>query len=157
MSWYVLYTKPRTEKKTAQALEEMGVEVYCPLIEEVRQWSDRKKKVILPLFKSYVFVNIAEKDRSLVFEVPGVVRYLNWLGKPAVVRDEEIEAIRAWLDDEEISELEMQELSPGDKLIISGGAFKDHKAIIKEVGKKRLRLILPKLGCTVSARIREVV
>ncbi|MDX1426779.1 MAG: transcription termination/antitermination NusG family protein [Salegentibacter mishustinae] len=50
MSWYVLYTKPRTEKRVAESLEQMGVEVYCPLITEIKQWKDRKKKLKTPLF-----------------------------------------------------------------------------------------------------------
>lgn len=157
MSWYVLYTKPRSEQKVSKALLELGVETYCPLVTEVRQWSDRKKKVKTPLFKSYVFVNLEEKEREQVFEVPGVVSYLFWLGRPAIVREEEIEAIRMWMEEDSVEEIKVGELSPGDKLTISGGAFKDQKAIIKEVGKKRMRLILPNLGCTVSAKIGEVV
>lgn len=157
MSWYVLYTKPRSEQKVNKALTDMGVETYCPLVTEVRQWSDRKKKIKTPLFKSYVFVNIEEKERGCVFDVPGVVSYLFWLGRPAIVREQEIEAIRLWMEEDAVDEILVGDLSPGDKLTISGGAFKDQKAIIKEVGKKRMRLILPNLGCTVSARIREVV
>src|SRR5690554_7279042 len=79
MKWYALYTRPRNEKKVVQGLTSLGIEVYCPMVTEVRQWSDRKKKVALPLIPSYVFVRIAETKRSMVFEVPGVVRYLYWL------------------------------------------------------------------------------
>lgn len=157
MPWYALYTKPRYEQKVSKALMERGVETYCPVITEIRQWSDRKKKVKTPLFKSYVFVNIEENERGFVFDVPGVVRYLFWLGRPAIVRDEEIEAIRQWMEEDAVDEVQVEDLSPGDKLTISSGAFKDQKAIIKEVGKKRMRLILPNLGCTVSAMTREVV
>lgn len=157
MSWYVLYTKPRTELKVAQRLQEIDLEVFCPSITEVRQWSDRKKKVTSPLFKSYVFVNLKEQDRHLVFDVPGVVRYLFWLGKPAVVRDEEIETIRNWIEDDEVEDLEIDHLSPGDKLTINNGTFKEQPAIIKEIGNKRMKLLLPGLGCTVNARIKDVL
>ena len=97
MNWYVVYTKPKWEKKVAEQLNEAGVECYCPLITRMRQWSDRKKKVEVPLFNSYVFVQLAESDRNSVFISSGVVRYLFWLGKPAIVQDAEIETIKSWL------------------------------------------------------------
>ncbi len=90
MTWFVLYVKPQNEIKVGKALTALGIEVFCPTKKEVRQWSDRKKTVEVPLFKSYVFVKLEAQNRNQVFSVPGVVRYLFWLGKPAVVRDEEI-------------------------------------------------------------------
>ena len=157
MSWYVLYTKPRTEKRVAESLEQMGVEVYCPLITEIKQWKDRKKKLKTPLFKSYVFIKLEEKNRNRVFDVPGVVRYLFWLGKPAIVRNEEIEVIQKWLDGEKVDDAKVDHLNQGDKISIKNGVFKDHEAIIREVGNRKMRLILPKLGCTVEVLTKEVI
>ena len=137
MSWYVLYTKPRTEKRVAESLEQMGVEVYCPLITEIKQWKDRKKKLKTPLFKSYVFIKLEEKNRNRVFDVPGVVRYLFWLGKPAIVRNEEIEVIQEWLDGEKVDDAKVDHLNQGDKISIKNGVFKDHEAIIREVGNRK--------------------
>lgn len=97
MAWFAIYTRPKNEKKVVEGLEKLGVEVYCPMVTEIKQWSDRKKKVEIPLIKSYVFVNIEEKNRNIVFEVPGVVRYLFWLGKPAVIQEQEIEVLKASL------------------------------------------------------------
>lgn len=157
MSWYVLYTKPRTEKRVAESLEQMGVEVYCPLITEIKQWKDRKKKLKTPLFKSYVFIKLEDKNRNRVFDVPGVVRYLFWLGKPAIVRNEEIEVIQEWLDCEKVDDAKVDHLNQGDKISIKNGVFKDHEAIIREVGNRKMRLILPKLGCTVEVLTKEVI
>ncbi len=157
MNWFALYTKPRWEKKVAKELEEKGIETYCPQITEIRQWSDRKKKVTTPLFKSYVFVHLEEKDRSKVFDTPGVVQYLFWLGKPAIIRDEEINIIKTWLEDERVEEFEVGHLTPGDKLIISNGSFKGKEAIIQKVGSKRLKLILKDLGMVVNVRVSEVL
>ncbi len=157
MSWYVLYTKPRTEKRVAESLEHMGVEVYCPLITEIKQWKDRKKKLKTPLFKSYVFIKLEDKNRNRVFDVPGVVRYLFWLGKPAIVRNEEIEVIQEWLDCEKVDDAKVDHLNQGDKISIKNGVFKDHEAIIREVGNRKMRLILPKLGCTVEVLTKEVI
>ena len=157
MSWYVLYTKPRTEKRVAESLEQMGVEVYCPLITEIKQWKDRKKKLRTPLFKSYVFIKLEEKNRNRVFDVPGVVRYLFWLGKPAIVRNEEIEVIQEWLDGEKVDDAKVEHLNEGDKISIKNGVFKNQEAIIREVGNRKMRLILPKLGCTVEVLTKEVI
>lgn len=157
MAWYVLYTKPRTEKKVAQRLEEMGVAVYCPLITEIKQWKDRKKKLKSPLFKSYVFIQLKEQERNLVFDVPGVVKYLFWLGKPAIVKDEEIEVIRKWLNGENVDDAKVDCLNEGDHISIKSGVFKNQEAIIREVGKRKMRLILPKMGCTVEVLTKEVV
>ncbi len=157
MQWYVLYTKSRTEIKTAGRLNDLGFEVYCPVITELHQWSDRKKKVIVPLFKSYVFVRTEEKNSNLVFDAPGVVSYLFWLGDRAVVKDEEINVIRKWLECDGVDEAKIEALKAGDRITISKGAFKDKKAIIQEVGKKSMRLILPKLGCVLQIKINEVL
>jgi transcription antitermination factor NusG len=152
MQWYVLYTKSRTEIKTAGRLNDLGIEVYCPVITELHQWSDRKKKVKVPLFKSYVFVRMEPKNRNLVFDAPGVVSYLFWLGDRAVVKDEEINVIRQWLECDGVDEAKIEVLNAGDRVTISKGAFKNQETIIKEVGKKTMRLILPSLGCVLEVK-----
>ncbi len=157
MEWYVIYTKSRWEKKVAEELSQLGMEAYCPTITEVKQWSDRKKKVVSPLFKSYVFVRIMEKSRDKVFAVPGVVRYLYWLGKPAVVKDSEIKTIKDWLDNDKVEDISTDHLSPGDRITIANGNFKGQEAIINEIGKKRLRLILKNMGVVVNVKISEAV
>ena len=68
MNWYVLYTKSRNEKLVAERLKEIGIETYCPVLKKVKQWSDRKKVVEEPLFKSYVFVRLEEHNRKDVFK-----------------------------------------------------------------------------------------
>ena len=157
MRWYVLYTKSRTEIKTAGRLNDLGFDVYCPVITELHQWSDRQKKVTVPLFRSYIFVRMDPKRLNLVFNVPGVVSYLFWLGKRAVVKDAEINVIRQWLECDVVDEARIDVLNAGDRITISKGAFKDQEAIIKEVGKKTLRLILLKLGCVLQVKISEVL
>ncbi len=157
MKWFVLYVQSRKEKKVAEMLQEMRIEVYCPIVKEIRQWSDRKKTVENPLFKSYVFVRLQDKDRQVVFEVPGVVRYLFWLGKPAIVRDEEINTIKKWLEDDTVEEITLSKLIPGDELQIKNGILKDQRAVIREVGKKRIRLVILGLGIVVNAKIKDVV
>ena len=154
MKWYV---QSRKEKKVAEMLQEMQIEVYCPIVKEIRQWSDRKKTVENPLFKSYVFVRLQDRERKVVFGVPGVVRYLFWLGKPAIVRDEEIKTIKEWLENDNVEEITLSKLIPGDELHIKNGILKDQRAVIREVGKKRIRLVIQGLGIVVNAKIKDVV
>lgn len=157
MDWFVIYTKPRWEIKVTERLLNSGIEAYCPTIVEIRQWSDRKKKVKSPLFNSFVFVRLEEKDRQKVFEIPGVVRYLFWLEKPAVVRDDEIKTIKTWLDNDVFEEIQIENLKPGEEVTINNGSFKGQKAIITESGKKRLRLVLKSLNCVVNVKIKDVI
>ena len=80
-NWYVLYTKPRHEKKVAKRLSQAGHTTYCPLYKVKRQWSDRTKVVEESLFRSYIFIHIEDHKREEVFTFPGTVRYLFWLRK----------------------------------------------------------------------------
>lgn len=157
MPWYVLRSKPQHEIKSAKILEKLGIEVFCPVITELRQWSDRKKKVITPLFRPYLFVRLDAAERNKVFEAPGILNYMFWLGKPAVVREDEIETIKSWLSNDTYEEFEVGAFKPGEEIEIKAGKMANKKAIIKEVGTKRLKLILPDLGWTLSTKIQDVV
>ena len=88
--WRVLYTNPHTEMKVAQQLEKIGVEAYCPARMEIRQRSDRKKKIWVPLLPSMVLVNIDEQEKNKVFDAQGVVRYLYWNKELAKVSADEV-------------------------------------------------------------------
>jgi len=154
MPWYVIYTKPRNEKKVAERLQQIGVTVYCPMITMVKQWSDRKKKVQVPLLSSYVFVSLADKEREKVFEVSGVIRYLFWLGKPAVVRDEEIDALKEGLKDT-MASFEVKGIKVGDLMPIPSGPFQGKEGIIRQISKNSLQLILTQLGVLITLHKEE--
>lgn len=95
-NWFVLFTKPRNELKVTERLTSIGIEGYTPCKIEVRQWSDRKKKVLVPLLPSMVLVSLPEKQVDQVFEVPGVVRYLFEHGKRAKVSNQEVLAMKCY-------------------------------------------------------------
>jgi transcription antitermination factor NusG len=154
MAWFAIYTRPKNEKKVVEGLEKLGVEVYCPMITEIKQWSDRKKKVEIPLIKSYVFVNIEEKNRNIVFEVPGVVRYLFWLGKPAVIEEQEIEVLKASLKGV-LSSIEVSGIQPGDSLTISKGPFQGIEGTVSQVDKNKIKLVLKELGFIITISKEE--
>ncbi|MBS7255441.1 UpxY family transcription antiterminator [Flavobacterium branchiicola] len=154
MNWYVIYTKPKWEKKVAEKLNQAGIECYCPLITQVKQWSDRKKKIEVPLFNSYVFVQLNDTDRNSVFEVAGVIRYLFWLGKPAIVKDEEISIIKSSLSSPNISEVSVATIQVGDKIKLESGVFSNQEAIVQEVSKTHYILILESLGCVLKIKYK---
>ncbi|MEZ0184354.1 UpxY family transcription antiterminator [Flavobacterium plurextorum] len=154
MNWYVVYTKPKWEKKVAEKLTQIGVECYCPIITQVKQWSDRKKKVEVPLFNSYVFVQLKDSDRNSVFQIAGVVRYLFWLGKPAIVRDEEIKSIKDSLKASNIAEVSVSSIQVGDRIKLESGAFSNQSAIVQEVSNTHYILVLESLGCVLKIKYK---
>ena len=149
MKWFVIYTKPNYELKVVQGINTMGINAYCPTFTQIKQYSDRKKKIQKPLLTSYVLVQLHEQDRPKVFAIPGVVRYLFWLGKPAEVREEEIELLRTNLTGI-FDEAVISKLSIGKEYTIPSGPLKGQSGIIKNVLKNKLRLELPSLGLFVT-------
>ena len=149
MPWYVLYTKPRQEKKVADSLNAIGIEAYCPMVTVVKQWSDRKKKVQIPLINSYVFVNIEEHQREAVFKVSGIVRYLFWLGKPAVVRGIEIEALQKSLEGV-VASFEVSDIQKDTIYKIPEGPFQGFEGIVKKINATSIQLMLVDLGFLIT-------
>ena len=155
--WYVLKVRANYEKKVAERLVKMDVQVYCPLVKEVRFWSDRKKTVETPLIKSYVFIKCREKDRAIAFSVPGVERYLLWLGRPAIVREEEIAVLKDWMQNDTVEELVHAKLQLGNRVTIQRGLLKNQEGIVRHVGRNRVSLVLEGMGIVVNAKLKEVV
>lgn len=149
-NWYVLYTKPRHEKKVAERLTEAGYTTYCPLYKTKRQWSDRIKVVEELLFRSYIFIHIEDHKREEVFICPGTVRYLFWLRKPAVVRPVEIEAIQKWLGHYDHDSLEVEDIIPGTLVRITSGQFMNEEAILLDSTRNKAVVQLRELGIQLS-------
>jgi transcription antitermination factor NusG len=152
--WYALYTKPRNEKKVAERLLKNDFEVYCPLIKTLRQWSDRKKKVQVPMFPSYIFCRIAEPERYQLLMDPGVLNFVFWLGKPAVVRDEEIEAIRKIVKEGDEVKVEADQLKKDQLVTIPEGPFKGLTGKVDSIDKRKVLVYVEQLGCIVSFRYK---
>lgn len=150
MNWYVIYTKPKWEKRVADQLTQLGVNCYCPLIKTTKQYSDRKKTLEVPLFSNYVFVQLADKDRNLVFLSRGAIRYLYWLGKHAIVKDKEISTIKEWLTDD--AAISISQYNVGETIKVNSGPFLNHDAVIKEITNSHYVLILESLGCVLKIK-----
>jgi transcriptional antiterminator RfaH len=147
--WFVLCTKPKNELKVTERLTRIGIEVYTPTKIEVRQWSDRKKKVTLPLLPSMVLVQLLAKEVNLVFDVPGVVRFLFELGKRATVSNEEVLAMKGYL--ETVVEKESKTVAVGDLVEVP---LLEQEAILLSIKGKKCLAQLQKLGAIVSFQLQ---
>lgn len=145
--WYPVYTNSRAEKKAYQELQKKGIEAYLPLRKEVKQWSDRKKVVEEPLFKSYLFVHISNKEHAEVLMTPGINRFLYFSGKVAVMPDKQMEDLKLLLASGEDLELIDYDIQPGERVLVNAGPFKGMIAELVSIkNKKSLILKLENLG-----------
>ncbi|MEY2587821.1 MAG: hypothetical protein RLY11_1670 [Bacteroidota bacterium] len=154
--WYALYTKPRWEKKVNKALEQKGIEAYCPLNRVKRKWSDRMKIVEEPLFKSYVFVRVEENERTEVRYVDGVLNFVYWNGKPAIVRDDEIIEIKKFLNDYENVEVKNIDMRPADEVVINAGVMVGATGrVLRVLGNNFVEVRIESLGFALTAKFEK--
>ena len=146
--WFVLCTKPRNELKVTERLTGIGVEAYTPNRIEIKQWSDRKKKVLVPLLPSMVLVSLQDKQVDQVFEVPGVVRYLFEHGKRAKVSNEEVLAMKSYLENTYSAQ---KELEVGDTVKVP---LLEQEATLLSIKGKKCLAQLQKLGAIVSFQLQ---
>jgi len=92
--WRVFYTRARTEKKCETRLDDRNIDVFLPTRTVLRQWSDRTKEVVEPLFRNYIFAHVDEAERLRVLRTNGIVRCVSFRGEPARLRDEEVEQLQ---------------------------------------------------------------
>lgn len=154
-NWYVIYTKSRCEKKVAGLLEKREIEHYCPLNRVLKKWADRKKLVYEPLFASYVFVRSSEQELYKVKLVSGdIVSFVYWLGKPAIVKDAEIENIRLFLNEYSNVKLEKNSIHVGDKVRVISGPLMNREGNITALENNKVKLMLPSLGYAMIAELK---
>lgn len=153
--WYAVYTKPRWEKKVAELLTRKQIENYCPLNKVQRQWSDRKKIVMEPLFQSYVFVRISVDMSAEVRDTHGVLNFVYWLRKPAVIRDEEIDQIKRMMNEFQSVKVERASVNLNDRVRVMGGPLMLREGNVLEVKNKTVKVLLPSLGYMLVAEIEK--
>lgn len=154
--WFALYTKPRWEKKVHKVLVQTGIEAYCPINRVRRKWSDRMKTVEEPLFKSYVFVRVSEQDKGEVRYVDGVLNYVYWNGKPAVVRDEEIIEIRKFLAEYDDVEVRTLDVKPADEVLINQGVMMGATGrVLRVLSNNVIEVRIDSLGFVLTAKMEK--
>lgn len=153
--WYALYTRPYQERKVAQQLSLLNIEHYCPLRKVQRQWSDRKKIIQEPLFTSYVFVRLGVSKMTWVRDMDGVVNFVRFGRKPAVIRDEEIEAIRHFLKEHKHVSAELIDFRIKDNVKVVSGLFMNMTGNVVEVMHKTVKIVIPSLGYQLVAELEK--
>lgn len=132
-------------------LKSRAIDHYCPLNRVNKQWSDRKKVVMEPLFKGYVFIATDDNHKWEIKQIDGILNYVYWLGKPAVVKEEEIQTIRKFLQEFNDVEVRNKKLSVDDKVVIKQGVMMNYKGIIVEVSGAKARVKIESMGIELSA------
>ena len=152
MNWYVLYTKPRSEKKVEEKLLSLGIKAFCPTRSEIRFWSDRKKRIDVPVLPSMVLVNIDDKDINKVFVSSSVVRYMFWLGKRAIVRQSEIDILKKYLNgDYNFINSKLSGIKVGDNFSLS--SFNNEKGIVNRISNNNIWIYLKSIGYSVKLKL----
>lgn len=145
--WYPVYTLPRAEKKTADNLKKRGIQVYLPLQKTLRQWSDRKKWIEEPLFKSYLFVYLSNKEYDQVVQTYGIVRFIYFSGEIAYIPDKQIQMLQNYLNGQAEPEITFDRLEKGQKVKIISGKLKGYEAeLVSWKQQQRVILRLDALG-----------
>jgi transcription antitermination factor NusG len=154
--WHAIYVSSRTEKKISENLQSKNIEAYVPIVKTMRQWSDRKKMVEMPLMNGYVFVNISEKEKDKVAQTRGVVNFVRSEGKVAVIREFEINRLKQLvklgyqLEAESIS----KSYKEGDKVKISSGALKGIEGYVVEGKDSRsIEVLLESIGQCIRVKL----
>ena len=152
MNWYVIHTKPRGEKKAEEQLLSLGINAYCPTRSEIRPWSDRKKRIQVPVLPSMVLVNIDEKDINRVFESPLVVRYMFWMGKRAIVRQSEIDILKKYLKgDYNFVNSKLSDIKVGDNFNLP--SFNNKRGIVDRISNNNIWIYLKSIGYSVKLKL----
>lgn len=150
--WYVLNIKPRNEKAVLSQIEQKNIEAYVPFIEKIRIWSDRKKKIQVPLFSGYVFIHGNEEERiRAISNTIGALKYIHYQNRPATVSDREIELIKSSLLEPDKIKIEETKIRKGDSIMVTHGIFKGMKGYVNEFrGKYKLTVNLEELSYSFS-------
>jgi transcriptional antiterminator RfaH len=146
-NWFAVYTRSNYEKKVYALLEKQSIETYLPIQKSLRQWSDRKRWVEEPLIRSYIFVKISEKQYFQVLNTPGVVCFVTFSGKAAVIPPAQIEILRRLLTTDITLEVSTEALRPGDTVeIIAGKLLGITGELIEHKGNKKVVIRIEQTG-----------
>lgn len=155
MNWYAVYTSPRSEKKAYSEMLSKGIDAYLPLQRTLKQWSDRKKWVEEPLFRSYIFVHIEQAQYFEVLNTPGIVRYVTFESKAVPIPQKQIDAIRFFLLEDPAEPLEpLEPLEPGTPVLITRGPLRGLTGqLVNFQGRQKVRIEIQALGTFLNLSI----
>ena len=155
MRWYALHTHARHERVVQHRLREQGMETFLPVVQEVHWWSDRKKKVEVPLFSCYIFVRCAlnDNDRTMVHRVDSVLGFVGVRGVGVPIPDEQIESIRTVLE-QATPWRSHPFLKAGQRVRVRGGALDGVEGVfLSENGDHSLVISVDAIQRSMAVRI----
>ncbi|UKT62248.1 UpxY family transcription antiterminator [Pedobacter mucosus] len=153
--WMVVYTRSNYEKKAHQLLQMQGLQSFCPIIKVKSKWADRIKTIEVPLFKSYLFVYVNPYEHLQVLQTTGVISYVNYCGKPAIVPQADIERVRDIMNQhDDIESVSARYLKPGDTVVINEGALNNKQGEIVKIEGKSVLIVIKQLDCALIAKIK---
>jgi transcriptional antiterminator RfaH len=154
-NWYAVSTRPNAEKKVFERLTASSYEAYLPLVSSIREWTDRKKKIESPLISTFVFVKLDPTRIYDVLKIQGALGILKYLGKPAIIKEQEIENLKILMNDtSEVSKLENIDFERGEDVLVTKGPFMGlvaQSVIIK--GKRRIIVSIEALGSVMEVNL----
>ena len=152
--WCVVYTYPNAEKKLYNRLLEKGVEVFLPTQKAIRFWSDRKKTIEVPLFNSYVFTKVDNRSIETVRRTQGFASFVQFMGQPAVIPDDQIETIRMMVEGK--APVEVQPYTKGEQVKIKEGPLKGRKGtVIRSNGKHQVAIEISHVGYALVVEVDQ--
>jgi len=153
--WMVIYTRSKYEKKTDRLLNLQGIQSFCPLVKRRMKWADRVKTVEFPLFSSYIFVHVNLREHSQVLQTTGVINFVYYCGKPALVPSADIERVKYFITQySDIESVSVRSFMPGDKVTINDGVLFDFHGEVLEVHGKTVLVIMKQLDCALVAKVK---
>ena len=152
MKWYVLYVKSKQEIKIEAYINKLDTNIlaFCPTRSEIKKWSDRSKKIQVPLIPSIILIKTIEQNRDKVFGIPGTIRYLFLEKKPAIVKEKEVQHLRSIAISQNIISHETQTFKLGTKMDLTAFGFKNTNGTILKTSNKTCWVILESLGYTLK-------
>ncbi len=152
--WYVLYTRPKHEFKAEVQFQGNNILYYLPVMSTKRQWSDRKKKIIEPVFRGYIFIFATEKERLKAISQTSIINSINFNGKPAIVPEEQIEGLKKILEKEK-NVFVSEELAVGSRVKVLAGPFEGVTGTVynSENNERMISITIDLLHRSVSVKL----
>jgi transcription antitermination factor NusG len=153
--WHIIYTKPGWEKRVSDNLRKKGIEQYCPLNNVEKQWLDKTKIIEEPLFASYIFVNLKKEQYTYISTISGIINFVYWLKKPAIVKHSEIEAIKTFLFQHKTVSIEKIAVNVNNDVTLTQEPLIHREGKVIQVNNSSVKINLPSIGYALIARVNK--
>ncbi|HLP15393.1 MAG TPA: UpxY family transcription antiterminator [Bacteroidota bacterium] len=151
--WYALYLRSRFEKRVHKDLGGLGIETFLPMIEEIHVWSDRKKKVMEPLFRGYLFVKTDLRDKETILHTDGVVKFVNIRAQPSPIPENQIEWLRRIIGHPANIKRESY-FAEGERVRVTSGPLMGVEGLVlRQQSESRVVITLTAIAQSVSVQV----